>query len=132
MTQHPPKQAIQHMIRLKFFSIAAWAESFLHNCQSRDLSPHSITYYKAGLLSFAKFCAAQDVNEIEMIAPDALHAYMLELEATGHNPGGRHAKYRAVPAFLLWYEREAEPEQWRNPIAKVKPPKTPIVYRVNK
>jgi site-specific recombinase XerD len=52
-----------------------------------------------------------------------LRAYLLELKETGHNPGGRHAKYRAVRRFLNWYQAEAEPEGWKNPMAKVKPPK---------
>jgi site-specific recombinase XerC len=31
--------------------------------------------------------------------------------------------YRALRAFLIWYEKEAEPDNWKNPIAKVKAPK---------
>jgi site-specific recombinase XerD len=41
----------------------------------------------------------------------------------GHNAGGRHARYRAVKAFLFWFEREMEPENWSNAIKKVKPPR---------
>ena len=36
--------------------------------------------------------------------------------------GGRHASYRGA-RFLRWYESEAEPDAWANPIHKVKPPK---------
>jgi integrase/recombinase XerD len=41
----------------------------------------------------------------------------------GHNPGGQHAAYRVLKTFLRWYEFEAEPEGWRNPITKVKAPR---------
>lgn len=34
-----------------------------------------------------------------------------------------HVAYRALRAFLYWYEVETEPENWRNPIRKVKAPK---------
>ena len=40
-----------------------------------------------------------------------------------HNPGGVHAAYRVLKTFLRWYEQEAEPEGWKNPIAKIKAPK---------
>jgi integrase/recombinase XerC/integrase/recombinase XerD len=43
-----------------------------------------------------KFCHARDVIEVQDLTADLLRAYLLELEETGHNPGGRHAKYRAV------------------------------------
>jgi site-specific recombinase XerC len=45
------------------------------------------------------------------------------METDGHNAGGRHAKYRAVRAWLYWFEREAEPDGWKNPMLKVKRPK---------
>ncbi|TFH33925.1 MAG: site-specific integrase, partial [Anaerolineales bacterium] len=40
-------------------------------------------------------------------------------------PGGRHAIYRAIRAFFLWYEDETEPKDWSNPIRKVKAPRVP-------
>ena len=36
----------------------------------------------------------------------------------GHNPGGHHAHYRALRALLYFFEDEAEPEDWNNPIKK--------------
>src|SRR5258706_8892808 len=120
MTQPPTNKASQYMTRLK---ISAWIAAFLRDCKSRELSPFTIEYYRAQLAAFATFCQAQDVIEVEHITPDLIRVYMLELEATGHNPGGRHAKYRGVRVFLNWYIAEAEPESWNNPLAKVRPPK---------
>jgi integrase len=51
---------------------------------------------------------------------------MLYLEDTGHNNGGRHACYRVLKTFLFWWEEELEPEGWRNPIRRVKPPRLPV------
>ena len=108
------------MTRIK---LSAWVEAFLRDCRTRELSPFTIEYYRAQLATFLTFCQAQDVSELEHITPDIIRAYLLELEAAGHNAGGRHSKYRAVRVFMFWYEREAEPEAWTNPISKVKPPK---------
>ena len=48
---------------------------------------------------------------------------MLYLQEDGHNPGGIHIGYRILKTFLRWYDLESEPENWRNPIYKVKAPK---------
>ena len=110
----------QYMTRLK---LSAWIDAFLRDCKARELSPYTVEFYRLQLAAFATFCQARDILEVEHITPDLIRAYMLDLEATGHNPGGRHAKYRAVRVFLNWYVAEAEPEGWNNPIHKVKPPK---------
>lgn len=44
-------------------------------------------------------------------------------EIRHNNKGNVHAFYRSLRAFLYWYENEFEPENWKNPIKKVKPPK---------
>lgn len=54
-----------------------------------------------------------------------MRQFLLYLEESGHNPGGRHAIYRAIRAFFLWYEDEAEPNEWSNPISRVKAPRVP-------
>jgi integrase/recombinase XerD len=106
----------QHMIR-------GWIDGFLRDCRVRELSPFTISFYRAGLAGFEAYCRAQDVTTVQAITADLIRSWLLELEATKHNPGGRHAKYRAVRAWLNWYQQEAEPEDWNNPMAKVRPPK---------
>jgi site-specific recombinase XerD len=103
-----------------------WIEGFLRDCRVKELSPFTIQYYRAELATFEKFARAQNVTQVPEITPDLLREYLLELEATGHNPGGRHAKYRAVRAFLLWWKEETEPAHWTNPVAKVKAPKVAL------
>ncbi len=117
------KPALQRMIRGKAESLKAWINGFLRDCQVRELSPFTIRYYRAQLTHFEAYAAAQGVSEVTEITAALLRDYLLQLEAAGHNPGGRRSKYIAVRVFLSWWEREAEPEGWTNPIAKVKPPK---------
>jgi site-specific recombinase XerD len=123
MIKYPKQTANQYMIRQKLEALETWIEGFLRDCRVRDLSTFTIEYYRAQLAAFASFARAHDVIQVPEITADLLRSYLLELEATGHNPGGRHAKYRAVRAFLLWWQREAEPKDWTNPLAKVKPPR---------
>jgi integrase/recombinase XerD len=75
---------------------------------------------------FLDYCQAHAVERISQITATFIRQYMLFLEESGHNPGGRHAAFRSLRAFLNWYENEAEPEGWGNPIHKVKAPKVPI------
>ena len=54
---------------------------------------------------------------------------MLYLKDTSHNPGGCHSFFRVIRAFINWWEFEIEPEHWKNPFKKVKPPKVEIEPR---
>jgi site-specific recombinase XerD len=75
---------------------------------------------------FSGYCEAQSVKKISQITSTSLRQYLLYLEETGHNPGGRHAAYRTIRTFLFWYEEELVLQGWVNPIRKVKAPKVPI------
>jgi len=69
------------------------------------------------------------VIPITSIKSSKFHHHFLEsiywLEGKGHNEGGRHAHFRAIRAFLKWYEDEVEPDNWKNPINKLKAPLLP-------
>jgi hypothetical protein len=67
----------------------------------------------------------QEITNIKQITPITIREYILWLEVAGHNPGGRHAHYRAIRSLLYWYEDEVEPEGRKNPIKKVKAPIIP-------
>jgi hypothetical protein len=60
---------------------------------------------------------------VSELTPDFIRQYLFHLEHTGHNPGGTHACYWTLRTFLYWWETEFEPEDWKNPIRKVKVPK---------
>src|SRR5687767_14415818 len=93
--------------------------AMIRDCKSRDLSPHTVEFYEFQCEIFATFCENQRIVDIEQITPDLLRQYLIHLKESGHNEGGVHAKYRAMRTLLLWYEREFEPEGWKNPIHKI-------------
>ena len=56
------------------------------------------------------------------ITPGLIRQYLIGLELS-RNAGGIHASYRALRALFIWHLEEFEPDDWKNPIRKVKPPK---------
>ena len=89
------------------------------------MSVGTIHFYIVKLKSFCYFCDSQAITNIDQLTPDIIRQYLFYLEQTGHNPGGIHACYRTLRTFLYWWEAEYEPENWKNPIRKVKAPKVP-------
>lgn len=103
-----------------------WIEAFLIDQRARGNAIGTYNFYRENLKNFLNFCDFQVIKQISQITPDIIRQYLLFLEEKKHNPGGRHAAFRTVRAFLYWFENEAEPENWSNPIRKVKAPKVPI------
>jgi site-specific recombinase XerD len=103
-----------------------WIEAFLIDRKAQGMAKGTIYFYQKKLKLFTDFCEAQVISQITEITPRFLRAYMLYLEETGHNEGGRHACYRALKTFLYWWEDELEPEDWKNPIRRVKPPRLSV------
>ncbi|MCX6065486.1 MAG: phage integrase N-terminal SAM-like domain-containing protein, partial [Chloroflexi bacterium] len=115
------------MTRLKWFKLDTWITAFLRDVKTRGLSEFTHRFYQAELKFFADFCAEKDVSEVTQIDPALLRDFLEWLRTVRkRNPGGQHAAYRAVRAFLLWWEREAEPDDWKNPIKKVRAPKVSL------
>jgi site-specific recombinase XerD len=102
-----------------------WVESFLFDRKAQNMAAGTLTYYQVKLRCFTSYCDTRHIDRIGQITADELRRFLSHLEETGHNPGGRHALYRAIKTFMLWYESEEEPESWKNPIRKVKPPIVP-------
>lgn len=103
--------------------IPIWAEAWLVSCRARNLTPRSVDFYREKLGKFLAFCDSLAITQLTQLTPQNVREYLISLENTGHTSGGIHAFYRTLRAFLRWYEDEAEPEDWRNPIRKVKAPK---------
>jgi len=108
-------------------SILVWAESFLNDRKARGSAEGTLDFYREKLKLFFSYCDALIIECIGQITPNLIRQYLLHLEITGHNPGGKHAAFRTLRAFLNWYEVEVEPEGWSNPIHKVRAPKVPTV-----
>lgn len=99
-------------------------DAFLVDRQSRGLSSGTIVFYRKKLALWRRLFRSMDVTNVEDIMPHHLRQGLVELAET-HNPGGVHAAFRTIRAFLKWYEEETEPEDWRNPIGRVRAPKVP-------
>ncbi|NLD73885.1 MAG: tyrosine-type recombinase/integrase, partial [Chloroflexi bacterium] len=105
--------------------VAQEVEAFLVDRQARGLAAGSLRFYTQKLAHLRDYCRAQGITEVEDLTAPLLRRFLLDF-SRDHNPGGTHGVFRAVKAFLRWYEAEVEPEDWRNPIAKVRPPKVPV------
>ena len=103
--------------------LLTWIDAFLIDKKSSGKSNHTIRFYNGYFKLLITFCESQAITQIEQITPNDIRKFMLWLDETGHNQGGCNAAYRTLRAFLLWYEDEVEPENWRNPIRKIKAPK---------
>ncbi|MDP2995497.1 MAG: tyrosine-type recombinase/integrase [Anaerolineales bacterium] len=103
-----------------------WLEAFLIDRKASGLANGTLRFYRQKIKLFSDYCDALAVKQIGQITPSFLRQYLLYLEESGHNPGGRHAAFRLLRAFFLWYEDEVEPVGWSNPIRKVKAPRVPV------
>lgn len=115
----------QGIISIDDAYLSIWIEAFLIERKSQNLSNGTLIFYKRKLDYFINFCDTQLIKTIDQITPDVIRRYLLLLEEKNHAPGGIHACYRALKAFLFWFEDEYEPDNWKNPIRKVKSPKVP-------
>lgn len=113
MSHNPQK--LEHTIQREI-------TAFLIDRQARALSETTILYYQSNLLAFQDYLKSIGVTTIEALTPTHIRTYFIHLSATC-NPGGIHAHYRAIKAFLNWWSEEYEDPNWRNPIKKIKPPK---------
>lgn len=103
-------------------SIRHYLTGFLLDRESRGLARGTLEYYHNELAAFMNFLDDQGVISLDELTSGEIRKYMLQLRLR-RNPGGVHASYRAIRAFLFWIEEEFEPENWKNPIRKVRPPK---------
>ncbi len=107
-------------------SLLTWMEAFLNDQKARGSASGTLRFYSQKLKLFLDYCQVHTVDRIGQITASFIREYLLFLDTSGHNPGGKHAAFRGLHAFLNWYENEAEPEGWGNPIQKVKAPRVPV------
>lgn len=102
-------------------------QAFILDRKASGVSKATIKTYGVEFRRFLAFCDSHFILSIQTLTPFILRSYLVHLESTGRNPGGVHIGYRTVKSLLLWYENEVEPDNWKNPIRKVKPPKLPLL-----
>lgn len=105
-------------------SIDFLIDQFLKTKDAEGLAPGTLRFYKFKLSNFHNYCVSITKPDIFSINEETLRDYLLQLRPT-HSPGGIHAFFRAIHAFFSWFDTEFEPENWKNPMRKVKAPKVP-------
>jgi integrase/recombinase XerD len=108
-------------------SLLTWMEAFLNDRKARGMANGTLRFYNQKLRLFVNYCQPQAIEKIGQVTPAIIRQFLLHLEKSYHNPGGRHAAFRSLRAFLNWYEIEADPEGWDNPIHKIKAPHVPVL-----
>jgi site-specific recombinase XerD len=98
---------------------------FLIDRQARGLSPTTVCWYDGKLRIAQRILASYGIEQVEAVRPTTVRRLLLELGET-HNQGGVHGVYRALRAFLNWWETETEPQGWTNPMHKVQPPRVDL------
>lgn len=102
--------------------LPVWMTEFINDRKAQNLTEATIAFYGFMLKQFADYCEAQAVTQISQITPGFIRQYMVTLSET-HKPGGVHCAFRTIRAFFNWWENEAAPDGWKNPMSKIKAPK---------
>lgn len=102
------------------------AAAFLLDRKAQNMTEQTQRFYRVKLEHFINWLDAQAVKNVTDLSPELLRGFFIYLSEHGHNAGGVHAFYRTIKTFLRWYALEFEPEDWRDPLRKVKPPKVDI------
>lgn len=109
---------------LRQTDLAQDVTGFLIDRRARGLTEGTVAYYADELRRWQSYLEGREVHHAQSVTPALLRQYLLHL-GKARNPGGLHAAYRAIRAFLRWYEREYEPEDWANPVTRVEAPRVP-------
>ena len=102
-----------------------WFDAFILDRKSQGVSPGTVYFYAAKFKLFDAYCSRNGLARISEVQPLHLRAFLVELEAQGHNPGGIHAVVRTLRAFFSWYIKEEDPNGFQNPMRNIKPPRLP-------
>ena len=121
----PTQNITQGIVLNQEYYLPILVQSFLTDRKAGGLTPSTVKFYQKYLSKFLAYCEAQAVTQVTELKPDFLRKYLLFLGET-HSPGGVHAFYRSIRAFLRWIEFDEIVDNWKNPIRKVKSPKVDI------
>lgn len=103
------------------FSFDSVLNGFILDRKSKSRSPKTIKFYLDNIELFVRWMKEQkiDFSNIENITTFHLRSYFIFL-GQRRNQSGIHCSFRAIRALLFFYEEEFEPENWKNPIKKIK------------
>jgi integrase/recombinase XerD len=98
-------------------------KAFLLDRQAANLSPRTVDFYRQKLVPFLRFLEGQGVQDVDSLSTDHVRGFLVSLQSPERTPGGVHAYYRAVKAFLRWCYQEGLIDS--DIMARVKAPKVP-------
>lgn len=94
---------------------------FLLDREARALAKRTVAWYGEQLAHLRRFAASRGLADVAALSAPVLRELLIT-HAQTHNPGGTHALYRALSAFLAWHANEYDVP---NPMSKVRPPRVP-------
>ena len=100
-----------------------YCREFLLDRQASNVAAGTLRFYRQKLQPSLDYLAGQGVTTPDQITPTHLRRFLINLQEAEHTPGGQHAYFRAMRAFLNWLEQEGELDE--NPVRRVKPPRVP-------
>ena len=100
--------------------ISLWIENFLTDRRAQGMANNTLLYYSRKLSQFNNYALTQSATKISDVDANLIRQFLLWMENTNHNPGGRLTSFRAVHSFLYWVEEESGVP---TAIRKVKPPR---------
>lgn len=106
----------------KRITVKAATELFTLDAEARNLTPHSLRFYRTRFRLILSWLESQDVTYLDDVSPAVLRAYLAELNSRGLSPAYVHSMARCVRAFLNYCERDELLDT--NPFDKVKMPKS--------
>lgn len=112
------------LLSLKRNALQRDIAAFITDRKAQGFAPKTIAFYRSELALWADYLANRHIADIPQITPTHIREYLLH-QAERRKPASVHCSYRAIRAFLRWYETEYEPADWANPIRRVRPPKLP-------
>lgn len=119
------KQTNQVLSEIAAPDLAAWRNAFItaKRAEGRTAATLNGVYLRV-LQAFIAFCIRRGVKTVDAIDPGIIREHLLAV-AERHAPSTVHRHYRTLKTWLRWYEAEAAPDGWRNPIKRVGAPRVP-------
>jgi len=105
--------------------IADVISTFIEVKKTEKKSNNTILFYDRECQYFYRWIKPKNLEYISDITPEIIREYLDSLNSH-RNAGGIHASYRTIKALLIFYDFEYEPDNWKNPIKKVKIPPAKI------
>ena len=83
--------------------LLTWLEAFLVDRKATGITTGNLRFYRQKIKLFSAYCDTQAIKGIGQITPSYLRQFLLYLEESGHNPGGRHVAFRTRDFLpLVW------------------------------